>query len=221
MKISTAMETRKSIRSYLDKPVRKEEIAEILSKALRSPSATNIQPWNIYVITGEVLEKIKKENLELFYAGARPTIEEPELSGPFKERRRELAIDLFNLLGIKKEDTERRKDWTARGYKYFDAPVALILTTSNYAKGGTWSLLAIGSLIQSICLSALEFDLGTCVSEQGVSYHEILRKHLDIPEGEIIVISITLGYPDPNNPANKLISKREPLDSVTHWFGFE
>lgn len=221
MNISAAMETRKSIRAYLDQPVPREVIEAILEKALRSPSATNIQPWNIYVVTGEVLEKIKKENLELFHAGIRPTIEEPELTGPFKERRRELAIDLFNLLGIKREDREKRRDWTARGHNYFDAPAALILTTSNYSAGGTWSLLGIGSLLQSICLAALESDLGTCVSEQGVSYHEVLRKHLGIPQEENIVISIAMGYPDPDHPANKLISKRESLDRVTHWFGFE
>jgi nitroreductase len=221
MNITTALETRKSIRAYLDKPVPREEIEGILAKALRSPSATNIQPWNIYVVTGEVLEKIKKDNLELFQEGIRPTIEEPELTGPFKERRRELAIDLFNLLGIKREDKEKRKDWTARGHKYFDAPAALILTTSNYAAGGTWSLLGIGALLQSICLAALESELGTCVSEQGVSYHEVLRKYLSIPAEEDIVISIALGYPDPDHPANKLTSKREPIDKVAHWFGFE
>ena len=221
MNILTAIEARKSIRSYLDKPVPKGDIENILAKALRSPSATNIQPWNIYVATGEVLKKIKVENLALFHAGVRPTVEEPKLSGPFKERRREVAIDLFQLLGIKREDAERRKDWTARGYQYFDAPVALILTAGNYAEGGTWSLLGIGALLQSICLAALELDLGTCVSEQGISYYEVLRKHLGIPEEESIIISIALGYPNPDSSANKLVSKRETLESVSHWFGFD
>ena len=221
MKISTAIESRKSIRSYLDKPVDKEIISNILELAIKSPSATNVQPWNIYVVTGDVLEKIKKENLSLFMEGTRPTIEEPELYGPFKERRKELAIALFKLLDIKREEAEKRKAWTGRGHVYFDAPVALILTSSNHCSGGTWPLLGIGGMAQTICLAALEHGLGTCISEQGVSYHDVLRNHLDIPEEENIVISIALGYPDFASPANALQSSREGLEKVTHWFGFE
>lgn len=221
MELSTAIETRKSIRAYLEKPVEKEVISSILESAVKSPSATNIQPWKIYAVTGDVLEVIKRQNLNLYYAGSRPTIEEPVLHGPFKERRKELAIALFKLLGIKREDTDRRREWTARGHAYFGAPVVLILTSCNYISGGTWSLLGIGSILQSICLAAMEYDLGTCVSEQGVSYHDVLRMHLDIPEEENIVVSIALGYPDVESPVNKLESSREPLDNVVHWFGFE
>ena len=221
MEISTAIETRKSIRSYLDKPVEKEVISSILKSAVRSPSASNIQPWNIYAVTGDVLEVIKRQNLNLYFAGSRPTIEEPVIQGPYKERRKELAIALFKLLGIKREDADRRKEWTARGHAYFDAPAILILTSSNCISGGTWSLLGIGALLQSICLAAMEHDLGTCVSEQGISYQDVLRMHLGIPEEETIVISIALGYADDESPANKLDSPREPLDKVVHWFGFE
>jgi len=220
MDIITAIETRKSIRAYLKKPVPMEIIEKILETSVRSPSATNIQPWNIYVVTGKVLENIKHENVDLFFSGIRPTIEEPILQEIYKQRRKELAIDLFKLLDIKREDADKRKEWTARGYEYFDAPVALIFTINKEILGGTWSLLGIGSIIQTICLAAMNYDLGTCISEQGVSYHHILRKNIGIPEEEHIVISLALGYPDQNAPANQLVSGRAPLSDVTHWLGF-
>ncbi len=219
MDILTAIETRKSIRAYLEQPVSKDVIAKIIETSLRSPSATNIQPWNIYVVGGEVLQKIKTDNVELFLSGVRPTIEEPHLPEVFKKRRVELAIDLFKLLKIEREDREKRKEWTTRGYRYFDAPVALFFTVDKSIYEGTWSLMAIGSLIQTICLTAMEYGLGTCIVEQGVSYHHILRKYTNIPQEENIIISMSLGYPDPDFPANQLISKREPLEEVTHWFG--
>lgn len=220
MDILTAIEKRKSIRAYLDKPVPKDVMIKILETAVHSPSATNIQPWNIYVVTGEVLDNIKRENTNLFLSGVRPTIEEPELQDIFKQRRRELAIDLFKLLDIKREEADKRKEWTARGYKYFDAPVALIFTVNKEIYEGTWGLLGIGSIIQTICLAAMEHEIGTCISEQGVSYHDVLRKYIEIPEDENIVISMALGYPDLNFPANKLISERAPLADVAHWLGF-
>lgn len=66
----------------------------------------------------------------------------------------------------------------------------------------------------------MEYGLGTCISEQGVSYHDMLRKYIEIPEEESIIISVALGYPDPNLPANQLISRRAPVEDVTHWYGF-
>lgn len=221
MNILTAIETRKSIRGYLDKPVPKETVQEILETALRSPSATNIQPWNIYAVTGEVLDKIKQESEELFLAGVNPSMEDdgyPE--GIFKQRRKELAMDLFALLDIKREDKDKRKAWTARGQRYFDAPVALIFTINKEISEGSWSYLGIGSITQSVCLAAMEYGLGTCISGQGVSYHSVLKKHLGISEEEVIVISVTMGYPDPNATADLLVSKRAPLSEVAKWAGF-
>jgi nitroreductase len=80
--------------------------------------------------------------------------------------------------------------------------------------------MAIGSFIQSFCLSALEHGLGTCISEQGVSYHDIIRKYVDIPESQRIIISVTVGYPDHSAPANQLVSTRVSVDEVTQWYGY-
>lgn len=220
MDIIKAIETRKSIRGYLNKPIPKDIIAEIIETSLRSPSATNIQPWNIYVASGQILNNIKQDNVNLFLSGIRPTIEEPPLQDVFKQRRVELAKDLFKLLKIEREDKEKRKEWTKRGYEYFDAPAAIFFTVDKEVLEGTWALLAIGSLIQTICLVAMEYGIGTCIGEQGVSYHDILKKHLEIPEEESIIISLSLGYPDAEFPGNDLISRREPLSEVTRWFGF-
>ena len=220
MEILTAIESRKSIRAYLNKPVPKDIINEILEKSLRSPTATNIQPWNIYAVSGEILDSIKKDNVNMFLSGVRPTVEEPHLEDVFSQRRRELAMDLFKLLEIERADKEKRKAWAARGCQYFDAPVAMVFTINKELFTGTWALLAIGSLVQTISLVAMEYGLGTCISEQGVSYHDILKQHIEISEDESIVISLSMGYPDPNSPANKLITRRAPLDDVTRWFGF-
>ncbi|MFA5527839.1 MAG: nitroreductase [Peptostreptococcales bacterium] len=220
MEIMNAIEKRKSVRGYLDKPVSKETISKIIETSLRSPSAVNIQPWDIYVVTGEVLDNMKNENEKMFLSGAKPTREEPNTVGVFKERRVELAKELFKVLDIQREDQEKRRNWTAQGFRYFNAPVALIITTKKNILEGTWGLLGIGSIIQTICLAAMEYDLATCIGEQGVFYQDVLRKHLAIPEDEDVVISISLGYEDLDFPANQLISSREPLHKVTKWFGF-
>lgn len=219
MEIIEAIETRKSIRAYQKMKVPKDVLNKIIHTSLRSPSATNLQPWNLYVITGEVLENIRKENVERFLAGGKPTFEEPLLNDLFRARRSQLAKDLFALLGIEREDKEKRREWAAQGHGYFGAPTVVIISMEQSILAGTWSLLAIGSFIQSFCLTAQEFGIGTCISEQGVAYHDIIRKYVDIPESQRIIISVTLGYPDFSAPANQLVSIRVSEDEVVHWYG--
>lgn len=219
MKLIEAIESRKSIRAYKKMPVSKDNLETVIRASLRSPSATNLQPWELYVITGDVLEKIKLENVERFLSGGKPTFEEPPLNDLFRSRRSQLAKDLFALLGIEREDKEKRREWAAQGHGYFDAPTALIIALDQSVLPGTWALMGIGSFVQTFCLAALEYGLGTCISEQGVAYHDIIRKYVDIPDSKRIVISITVGYPDWNAPQNQLVSTRVSLEEVVHWIG--
>jgi nitroreductase len=220
MEIIGAIEGRKSIRAYKNMPVAREILGKIIETSLHSPSATNLQPWNLYVVSGDILENIRQENVDRFLSGGKPTFAEPELDTTYRLRRSELARDLFTLLGIQREDKDKRKAWAARGHSYFDAPSVIIISLDESVLSGTWSLLAIGSFIQSFCLSALEYGLGTCISEQGVAYHDILRKHIDIPETQRIVISVAIGYPDLSAPENQLVSTRISVDEAVHWYGF-
>lgn len=219
MELIEAIEVRKSIRAYKQIQVSRDILEKVIKTSLRSPSATNLQPWELYVATGEVLEKIRQENVERFLSGGKPTFEEPPLNDLFRSRRSRLAKDLFALLGIEREDKEKRRDWAALGHGYFGAPTVLIVALDASVLAGTWALLGIGSFVQSFCLAALEYGLGTCISEQGVAYHDIIRKYIDIPESKRIVISITVGYPDWDAPQNQLESTRVPLDEAVHWVG--
>ena len=82
-------------------------------------------------------------------------------------------------------------------------------------------LIDIGAVMQNICLAALDHGLGTCIEDQGVMYPEVLREFTDIADNRRIVIAIAIGYPDPDFPANRLVSAREPIDSITQWIGFQ
>ena len=78
----------------------------------------------------------------------------------------------------------------------------------------------IGSLMQSICLAALKYGLGTCIAKQGVYYPDVLRKIAGIPESKRIVIAIAIGTPDWDFPANAVETDREPPEAITTWVGF-
>jgi len=224
MDVIEAVQRRKSIRGYKPDPVPKEVLEQILELASRAPSAMNTQPWEFTVLTGDVLENVRQSNVELLNSGAPPNPEHAVVGWPresiYRQRQVNLAKQLFQLMDIPREDKEKRAKWLERGFRYFDAPAAIIITTDR-CLSESGPLLDIGALIQTICLTALHFGLGTCIEDQGTMYPEVLRKYAHLPESKRIIIAIAIGYPDWDFPANKVESEREPIRNLTTWLGFD
>jgi nitroreductase len=224
MDVIEAIRQRKSIRGYKPDPVPRQVLEEILELASRAPSAMNTQPWEFTVLTGEVLENVRLSNVELLNSGVPPNPEHVVTSWPkesvYRQRQVDLAKHLFQLMDIPREDKEKRAKWLERGFRYFDAPAAIILSADR-CLSESGPLLDIGAVIQTMCLTALHFSLGTCIEDQGTMYPEVLRKHGHIPESKRIIAAVAIGYPDWDFPANKLESDREPIRNVTTWLGFD
>ena len=220
MELVEAIRARKSIRAYKPDPVPKDVIRQILEVARRAPSAMNTQPWEFTVVSGEVLEAIRRDNIARLEAGTPPQMEVAR--GPYADRYRErqtaLGRQLFELLGISREDREKRREWTKQGFAFFGAPVAIIITTDRDMTAS--AQFDLGAVTLAIALLALEHGLGTCIMGQGIMYPDVVRQHTGIPESKTISICLTLGYPDWSHPANQLQSERDPLDSITTWCGF-
>jgi nitroreductase len=224
MEIVEAIRARKSIRAFKRDPIKKEIVKEILEIATRAPSGTNTQPWEFFVLAGEVLEKVKQSNVENLKSGTPPN---PEISfaisNPdtvYQKRRVELTKQLFQLMDIAREDKGKRAAWLERGFRYFDAPVAIIISVDR-SLSEEGPLIDIGSVMQTVCLTALNYGLGTCIEYQGVMYPEVLRQYAGIPESKRILAAIALGFPDWDFPANKLDTTREAVDNITNWCGLE
>lgn len=219
MDVAEAILTRKSVRRFKPVPIPDEVLRSVIQTALRAPSGMNSQPWGITVVTGGALEKLRRANVALLQAGVPPQAEAPHVpfEGVYRQRQVELAIQLFKLMGITREDKEKRADWTQRGYRYFDAPAAIILTMEKTLDKSAMSVMDIGSLSQTICLAALQYGLGTCIEDQGVMYPQVAREITGIPESRRIMIAIAIGYPDPDFPANRIESTREPIEKTVTW----
>ena len=223
MDVLQAMRSRRSIRGFKPDPVNREVIEEILEAACRAPSALNLQPWEFVVFTGDALRQLGLENVKLLRNGAPLELEVAESGFPrdsvFRKRQVELAKQLFGRMGIKREDQAKRAEWMELGFRYFDAPAA-ILIVSDRSLSGEGPLLDIGAVMQNICLAAWAHGLGTCVARQGVFYPDVLRKVGGIPESKRIVIAISIGYPDWDFPANQVVTDRERAADITTWVGF-
>ena len=223
MDIIEAIYKRKSIRGFKSDPISREILAKILDAACRAPSAMNTQPWEFIILTGDVLDRVRVAIVDKLNRNEpmRPDHHVVSWSNEsiYRERQVDLAKKLFQLMDIRREDKEKRAAWLERGFRFFDAPVGiLILTDRSLSDAGP--LLDLGAAMQTLCLAALSFGLGTCIEDQGGLYPEVLREIAQIPDNKRIIISIAIGYPDGDFPANAVVSSRESLDKNTRWVGF-
>ncbi|MBW2145069.1 MAG: nitroreductase [Deltaproteobacteria bacterium] len=223
MELKEAITTRRSIRGYKTDPVPKEVLTEIIEISLRAPSAMNVQPWEITVVTGKALDEIRKGNIEKLGTGQMPVSDfghSKPYEGVYKERQRALGFGLYNLLGITREDKQKKMEWTMKGFRSFDAPASIILSADESLET-RMAASDTGGIVQTICLVALEYGLGTCINGQGIMFPDVVRKVTGMPESKKMYISIAIGYPDEKHPANKLVSERQSLENVVNWVGFD
>lgn len=224
MELSELVQSRRSVRGYQKKPVPREVIDEIIAEAKGAPSSMNTQPWHVHVLTGAPLDEVRRRNMEGMAAGApvkRDIVGHGAYEGVHRFRQVEIAKQLFSAMGIERDDKERRQDWVLRGFRQFDAPVSLILTYDRDLDPGAVVHFDMGALSYGIVLAAWDRGLGTVVNGQGIMRSDIVREVVGIPEEEVIMTAIAMGYPDDSFSANAVKSYREPNENFVRYHGFE
>ena len=214
---------RRSTRGFLDKPVSVEVLKEVIELAVRAPSSMNTQPWHFHIVTGEVLDNIRRENTKRNVDGVPPSreIKSPlGYQGKHRERQVEIAIQLFQEMGIERDDAEGRQDWVLRGFRQFDAPVAIIVTFDEELKEDDISKFDCGAAVNGLVNAGWSKGLGAVINSQGIMQSPVVREYAKIPDNQIIMICVAMGYPDEEFPANKVISNRRPIEEVATFHGF-
>lgn len=216
--------SRKSARGFLDKPIPKKVVDEIIDTAKWAPSSYNTQTWRIHAVSGEPLDKIRQGNTENTLAGKPHVRDFPykeEYTGQHKQRQVDVAMQLFEVMGISREDKEKRMDWMLRGFRQFDAPVSLVLTYPKFLEPAAITQFSLGSLAYGIVLAAWERGIGCVINGQGIMQSDVVHQHANIPDDEAIMICIAMGYPDDSFPANEVRSVRADNSEFVTYIGFD
>jgi nitroreductase len=215
---------RRSIRGYQQKPVPRELIEEIIDLAKRAPSSMNTQPWHFHVITGEPLERIRKGNTEKMMSGSAVDREikmNHGYEGPHRERQIEIAVQLFEAMGIARDDKPKRLDWVMRGFRQFDAPVSIVITVDKALADDTIAHFDCGAATYGLVLAAWSKGLGSVINGQGIMQSSVVRENANIPEDEVIMTCVAMGYPSDEFVANDVKSRRVANDQVASFVGFD
>ena len=220
--VDAAITSRRSIRAFLDKPVAREDIERILEVAARAPSGTNTQPWKVYVLTGEARRKLSDAILAVNAdpQQARAHTEEyayypREWVSPYIDRRRKVGWDLYSLLGLTRDNKAGMAAQHARNYAFFDAPAGFIFTLDRIMEQGSW--LDYGMFLQNIMVAARGRGLDTCPQAAFTQYHRVIAAQLGLPDNEMVVCGMALGWADPARIENSLVTEREPVGGFTRF----
>lgn len=215
---------RRSIRGFLPKPVPRALLEEVIGLAVRAPSSYNTQPWTLYVIAGEALDRIRAGNVERILAGVEPSREVRTggaYEGAHRARQIEVAKQLFGAMGIARDDAAGRQDWAMRGFRQFDAPVSVIITYDRALHGGDVAPFDCGGIANALVNAAWSRGLGCVINSQGIMQSPVVREHAGIPDDQVIMIAIAMGFPDERFAANAVVSNRKGVDEAAMFVGFE
>ena len=214
--VDYAIRTRKAIRAFLPTPVPRATIEEILEVASRAPSGTNTQPWKVTVLTGAARQRLtdairaayddpeqRKQHTEEYAYYPTRWID------PYLARRRQLGWALYGLLGIGRDDKARMHEQHGRNYAFFDAPVGMIFTIDRILEQGGW--LDYGTFLENIMIAARGRGLDTCPQQAFTQFHRIIEEQLALPDNEMVVCGMALGYADMSKVENTLVTEREPV----------
>ena len=224
MQFEKLIKARRSIRGYRRDPVPAAVIDEIIEVAKWAPSSMNTQPWRVHVVTGAPLDRIREGNTQNMVAGIPPRRDFPmkeAYEGIHRKRQVAVAVQLFEAMGIARDDQARRTDWVMRGFRQFDAPVSLVITYAKYLEPAAISQFDLGAFTHAIVLSAWERGLGCVINGQGIMQSSVVREHAGIPDDENIMICIAMGYPDEDFVANTVKSVREDNQNFVRYVGFD
>lgn len=198
---------RRSTRMFLPTPVPRHLVDESLELAMRAPSNSNVQPWQVVFVSGAARERLVAAMLAK--AGSEsPNV--PQLPEALAHLRRELGAQVYGSMGILRSDTEARRVAVLRNWEFFRAPLGGVI--SMHRDFGLVDSMGVGMFLQTLLLALTARGLGTCVQVSIAGYPDIVREQLGIPAEMTLLCGLAVGYPDPDFPGNSLRVGRESVD---------
>ena len=208
------LDSRHSCRGFLPDPVEEDVIARIVGAAGRAPSWCNAQPWQVTVTRGAETERFRAALLDAV-AGDTP---QPDLPWPERypgahgARRRECGLQLYEAVGIAREDRAARAEQGMENYRLFGAPHVAIVHSE--AALGPYGAMDTGGFVTAFMLAATAAGVGSIAQASVAAYAPMIRAHFDLPETRLILCAISFGWPDAEHPANRFRTTRAALDEV-------
>jgi nitroreductase len=218
MELEQALTTRYSARKFLPRQVERKLIEQILALAQRTASWCNVQPWQVIVTSGDATNKFRDAMLAHVDSGApqQPDFAFPErYEGDYRGRRVRCGVQLYQSLGIAREDRAAAKTQALENFRLFDASHVALITTE--AALGFWGGLDCGLYINSFMLAARSLGVDTIAQAALASYPGFVREYFGLPENRKLICGISFGYADAEHSINQYRTERAAVAEAVRF----
>ncbi|HWL89116.1 MAG TPA: nitroreductase [Polyangiaceae bacterium] len=212
------VEARHCKRAYLDQPVPREILVQVLRSAAHAPSTRNGQPWRVAVLSGAARDALSRVLCAEFDGGVAPAPDygnrPPVLDPDAEVRAAQAAEGLFEVKGIARGDAVARRAHQRGNMQFHGAPVEMIFHLPKGSPPG--SFLETGFFLQNVMLGLVASGLGSCPQFSVAGYADAIRKHLGL-EGRLVVCGLAVGYPERSAAVNRFFPPRASVDEYVTW----
>jgi len=210
---------RASKRAFRPEPLSRERLVALFAAAQRAPSWCNIQPWRVWVASGETCAALKAD----LVTAAQSRMPSPDVAfpsdypEPYLGHRRACGKALYDVTGVARDDGPARQAAWMRNFVAFDAPhVAIVAIDKRFA---IWGALDVGCWLETLMLLAEEEGYATCAQASLSLYPDLLRARLGVGDDVNVLFGVGLGKRDPDAAANRCITTREALEKNVTFVG--
>ena len=216
--LTEILKSRYSCRGFKPDPVPDDTITQIIEAARHVPSWCNAQPWQVILTKGEATEAFRALMLETATQGTPPVpdLEWPtQYSGQYADRRRTCGFQLYDAVGIAKEDRPGRAAQMLRNYALFDAPHVAIVHSP--AELGPFGAMDTGGFVTAFTLAASALGVATIPQAAIAAYAPVVKDHFGIAEDRLVLCAISFGFADADHPANQFRTERATSADIIDW----
>lgn len=216
MSLEQAILERRSVRGFLPQSVPQDILEKVFALAQHAPSNCNIQPWHAYVASGATRDELRQRMSGSAMQGkpVNPDHEHlPNFEGIYRKRQVDCAVELYNNMGIARDDKMGRMKATLRNFELFDAPHVVFIGMDK--KFGITVALDVGMYVQTLMLTMAAHGIASCAQGSMRYYPDDVREVFGLPDSMGILLGISFGYEDPSIPANRTrVGRASPGENV-------
>ncbi|MEU3791732.1 nitroreductase [Streptomyces fructofermentans] len=220
MDVYEAVDSRRAVRAFSDRPVPRSVLERVLTAATRAPSSGNLQPWRVYVVTGEPLAGLKGRATARALAGDPGDRREypmypAELGPPYLERFSAAAAQRYESLGIDRDDPHRPTRIAALNSGAFGAPVVLFCYLDRTMGPGQWA--DAGMYLQTVMLLLRAEGLHSCPQVMWTMFRRTVSETVGAVEGLTLFCGVSVGFEAEDAP--RLRTGRADMTETVSFIG--
>ena len=198
-----AVDSRRSVRAFSNEPVPKQVLRRVLTAATRAPSSANLQPWHLYVVSGEPLADLKRRATARALAGDPGDEREfpmypTDLVPPYRDRAFASAAQRYAALGIEGDDPARPMKIAALNTDAFGAPVVLFCYLDQTMGPAQWG--DAGMFLQTVMLLLRVEGLHSCAQVMWTMYRKTVSRTVGTDAGLILFCGVSVGFEKEDAP---------------------